>query len=76
MLQNEQNKILLANLSNLIQFSNPTNNQQNIVQYNIFPHAINSFNSGNQSLAPNGMNLSNNTNISNGQILHRENIMN
>ena len=32
-LQNEQNKILQGNLSNLIQFSNPTNNQQNIEQY-------------------------------------------
>ena len=75
-LQNEQNKILQGNLSNLIQFSNPTNNQQNIVQYNIFPQAINSFNTGNQSFAPNGMYLTNNTNINNGQFLKRENIMN
>lgn len=76
MLQIEQNKILQGNLSNLIQFANPTTNQQNIVQYNIFPQAINSFNSSNQSFAPNGMNLANNVNINNGQILHRENIMN
>ena len=75
-LQNEQNKILQGNLSNLIQFSNPTNNQQNIVQYNIYPQAINSFNTGNQSFAPNGMYLTNNTNINNGQFLKRENIMN
>ena len=75
-LQNEQNKILLGNLSNLIQFSNPKNNQQNIVQYNIFPQAINSFNTGNQSFAPNGMYLTNNTNINKGQFLKRENIMN
>lgn len=75
-LQNEQNKILQGNLSNLIQYSNPTTNQQNIVQYNIFPQAINSFNTGNQSFAPNGMYLTNNTNINNGQFLKRENIMN
>lgn len=75
-LQNEQNKILQGNLSNLIQYSNPTTNQQNIVQYNIFPQAINSFNTGNQSFAPNGMYLTNNTNINNGQFLNRENIMN
>jgi hypothetical protein len=75
-LQNEQNKILQGNLSNLIQYSNPTTNQQNIVQYNIFPQAINSFNAGNQSFAPNGMYLTNNTNINNGQFLKRENIMN
>ena len=72
----EQNKLVQRNLYNPIQIANPTTNQQNIVQYNIFPQAINSFNSGNQSFAPNGMNLSNNVNINNGQILHRENIMN
>lgn len=76
MIPMEQNKCVQGNLSNQIQFANPTTNQQNIVQYNIFPQAINSFNSGNQSFAPNGMNLANNVDINNGQILHRENIMN
>lgn len=76
MLPMEKNNLLQGNLSNQIHFSNPLANQQNIVQYNIFPQAINSFNSGNQSFAPYGMNLANNVNNYNGQIIHRENIMN
>ena len=76
MIPMEQNKLLEGNLSNQIQMVNPLTNQQNFVQYNIFPQAINSFNSGNQSYAPYGMNLGNNVNNFNGQIIQRENIMN
>ena len=72
----EENKFLQGNLSNQINISNPPINQHNIVQYNIFPQAINSFNSGNQSFAPYGMNSANNVNNYNGQIIHKENIMN
>ena len=76
MIPMEQNNLLQGNLSNQIHFSNPPTNQQNIVQYNIFPQAINSFNSSNQSFAPYEMNLANNVNNYNGNIIHRENIMN